>query len=110
MALSQSSRQAIDGLPVTNVTNLVFTVDLCRDGSETFFAARNHDAMPTPARELSGEGGADAGAAARDDGDGLLYRHTRTSRVASARCPPAFTTARSRWSPRFARRVRHVVV
>jgi hypothetical protein len=105
MALTNSGGHPVDGRPVADVADLVLAADLTGHAPEPFLAAGDEDAVPALLREPSRDGGADPRASARDD----RYRQTRTTRVASTRLPPTWTTARSVWRPRLAPRARHVV-
>ena len=105
MPLANLGGHAVDGLPVADVADHVLTADLARDLRQALLVARDENAVPALPGKPPGDRGADARAAACDDG----YRQTRTTRVASTRLPPICTTARSVCSPGFAPRVCHVV-
>jgi hypothetical protein len=46
MPLDHPRRNLLDGLSVTDVANLVLTIDLRRDGAEALLVASDQDAAP----------------------------------------------------------------
>src|SRR4029453_8576245 len=100
----------LDRLAVADVADLVLPADLLGHLPEALLVPGDQDAVPALPGQLPRDRGADARVAARDDADRAGYRHTRTTRAASAVRFPALTTARSRLSPGFADRVRQVMV
>jgi hypothetical protein len=99
---------ALDGLAVADVAELVLAAELLGERAQPLLAPREEDTEVAARGEGAGDRGADAARGAGDDGDAALgaQRQTRTRSRAAAVLPFASrTSARRTWAPRFTRAV-----